>query len=212
MALINFTVQYDLLSTLTQDVDGLGSDLAPLTGTITFVPQLPVGVPALAAAYSPRPATIMLQPRTGVIDVDGQLKNRGGGTVGVRLIANDPVLNLDRLPYKVNFNLLSAENLPIEIDSFVFDAPPNDQTINLLTVTPTTDLPADLGDLTATDYIKQLLLSPGPAAVRAALGLSYPVFIQQTSPEITDPLITGPMLWVQTDGAGNVVDVKVRTS
>ena len=38
------------------------------------------------------------------------------------------------------------------------------------------------------------------------------VFIQQDDPEVTDPGLTGPAIWYQTDVSGNVIDRKVRVA
>lgn len=38
------------------------------------------------------------------------------------------------------------------------------------------------------------------------------VFVQQLDPEVTNPGLTGPAIWYQTDGSGNIIDRKVRVA
>jgi len=44
-------------------------------------------------------------------------------------------------------------------------------------------------------------------AVRSEIAEGTPLFIQQT-----EPIVTGPAIWYQTDGSGNVIKKWVQTS
>ncbi len=142
MAIINFTVQYDLLASDTDSSDvGVDADIIPLIGTVLFEPVTADDRAVLAPSYTPRPAGFKLRSFTGFIDVDGRLKAARSGAVGVRLWANDPVLDLDGLTYKVTFNLTTPVGEPVRIDGGYFEAPSTDVTINLADVLQSTGSP-----------------------------------------------------------------------
>jgi hypothetical protein len=123
MSLTQFTVTLDQFE--------LGIDLHALLGWVIFTPQVH-GV-AMGAGYSPRPASFAFEAVSGVIDGDGQLKDKYGGTVGVRLYANDPVLNLENLPYRAELRI-PGEGRPVWFTTF--DAPTTDITVNLVPFVP----------------------------------------------------------------------------
>lgn len=132
MAIINFTVNFDLF-TSGNDSDDAGADLdlVPLMGDVTFTPVLPTRKPALAPSYSPRPTGFMPREFVGYLDSDGRLKTAAGGTVGVRLWANDPVLNLDELRYKVDFAVTTPTGESVTVEGGYITAPSTDTTVNL---------------------------------------------------------------------------------
>ena len=135
MAIINFTVNYDLLASQSDSSDvGVDADVIPLIGSVLFEPVTADHLPVLAPSYTPRPAGIKLRSFTGFIDVDGRLKSARSGDVGVRLWANDPVLNLQSLIYKVSFNLTSPVGEPVRVDGGYFQAPSTDLAVNLAQV------------------------------------------------------------------------------
>lgn len=130
MPIVLFTVTYDLFAT---DSGPLVADgLVALVGDVTFTPQVD-DRPIHAPTYKPRPAGFMLRSQTGWIDKDGQLKNVRGGTVGVRLPADDPVLLLDRLVYRVDFDLRTPTGTVVRVDPTYFDAPTTDRVVSLVT-------------------------------------------------------------------------------
>lgn len=49
-------------------------------------------------------------------------------------------------------------------------------------------------------------------AAEDELAVAAAVFVQQADPEVANADITGPAIWLQTDGSGNIIDWKVRTS
>lgn len=138
MTLINFTVNFDVLAVQADSDDGnLDSDISALTGVVTFTPVLGDQRPVLAADYQPRPAGFKLLPVQGVIDTDGRLKRAKSSDVGVRLPANDPVLELDTLVYRVDFALTTLLGEPVRVDGGFFAAPDEDTTVNLAVVLET---------------------------------------------------------------------------
>lgn len=141
MTLINFTVHYDLFSTET-DRAGSGSDAdqVPLTGPVSFTPVFADERAVVAPDYSPRPSGFKMRSIAGYLDSDGRLKNEPGGTVGVRLPANDPVLELDSLVYRVAFNVKSTvTGQPVEVGGGFFVAPVDDRSVQLADVLQNTD-------------------------------------------------------------------------
>jgi hypothetical protein len=130
---INFTVTYD---DLTNDLDDTTGDIGavPAIGPVVFVPSLIDR--ATATANSPRPAGYALRTFSGWLDNDGQLKSEPGGTVGVRMWANDPIFELDRLQYRVEADLTDPLGRPVPWRVFAFDAPTSDLTVNLVHVMP----------------------------------------------------------------------------
>lgn len=137
MALIQFTVTYDHLATEIADDDSDNSvDLPAVTGDVYFIPQITRGGAAHGNTYSPRPTGFSLRTRKGYLDTDGRLKNKRGGTVGVHIVANDPVLNLASLPYKVEFDCYDPLGRKVEITGTTFEAPATAVSIQLLDVLP----------------------------------------------------------------------------
>ncbi len=135
MAIINFTVNYDVLASATDSSDvGVDADIVPLIGSVLFEPVTTDDRAVLAPSYTPRPAGLKLRSFTGFIDVDGRLKSSRSGAVGVRLWANDPVLQLARLTYKVTFSLTTPMGEAVRVDGGYFEAPSTDQAINLANV------------------------------------------------------------------------------
>jgi hypothetical protein len=89
----------------TNDVDDASGDIGrtSVTGWFMFTPQL--NRPVNSPDDTPDPSNYWLRDFKGFMDSDGQLKNAPGGTVGVRLWANDPLFNLARLPYRIDAEL-----------------------------------------------------------------------------------------------------------
>lgn len=132
MTLTNFTVQFDVAATQADSDDAnLDSDIVALTGVVTFTPILGDAKPVLAPDYQPRPTGFKLLPVQAVIDTDGRLKRAKASDVGVRLTANDPVLELDALVYRVDFALTTLLGEPVKVVGGYFSAPASDTTINL---------------------------------------------------------------------------------
>lgn len=142
MSVINFTVEYDVLAA-TQDSDdpGADADLLALIGEVDFTAQFSDLKAIQAPTYSPRPTGFKLLKFTGYLD-GGRLKSQRGGTVGVRLPANDPVFGLDRLVYKVDFRLTTPGGQPVRVESGYLEAPSTDITLNLSTELANTGSPA----------------------------------------------------------------------
>lgn len=132
MAIINFTVEFAMYAnqadtTLDSDVD---ADRIPLVGTVTFEPVMRDDRAIMAPTYSP-PAGLKIRTITGFIDSDGILYAYRGGPEGVRLWANDPVLGLPALTYRVSFDLATPLGESVRVDSGVLAAPQDDRVINL---------------------------------------------------------------------------------
>ena len=129
---INFTVNYDLLASQTDSGDaGLDSDLVALIGSVVFTPLFADNRAVLAPTRSPRPAGLKLQPISGYLDTDGRLKASPGGVVGVRLPARDPIMDLDTLFYRVDFNVRTPAGEPVKVDPGFFEAPIADIAVEL---------------------------------------------------------------------------------
>lgn len=129
--LINCTIRHEQWYTQPDSGDGgTDADVVPLMGAVRFIPQ--INRAALAPQYAVQMGII-----TGYIDTDGQLKASKGGPVGVRLPANDPVLGLQSLPYKVEFSLLTtAAGIPVSVAGTTFTVPATDTTVWLSSVLP----------------------------------------------------------------------------
>jgi hypothetical protein len=139
VSVINFTVNYDLLASQTDSGDaGVDSDLVALIGSVVFTPLFADNKPVLAADHSPRPAGLKLQPISGYLDSDGRLKAAPGGSVGVRLPARDPIMDLDALFYRVDFTVRTAAGEPVKVDPGFFEAPATDTTVELAEVLEST--------------------------------------------------------------------------
>lgn len=137
MSIIQFTVRLDVLSNRAFDSTDSGSDadVLPLVGEVVFTPRFADDRLALAESLAPRPSGVKLRPFTGFVDIDGQLKTVPGGTLGVRLIANDPVFEFtDPLLYQVSFLLRTAAGQAVKIDDSYFTAPSTDTTVYLAEV------------------------------------------------------------------------------
>lgn len=141
MAIINFTVSGGLYVSDADDIeDDIGAQ--PLTGTVKFTPEFPLKRPAaLAHTYSP-PSAIVPREFTYVIDTDGVLKNTHGGTAGVRLWANDPVLRLASLVYRITFVVTDLVGNPVAVQGGTFYAPTYDKVMYL---TSLLDIPGAKG-------------------------------------------------------------------
>ena len=139
MSVINFTVNYDLLASQTDSADaGVDSDLVALIGTVVFTPLFADNRAVLAADHSPRPAGLKLQPISGYLDSDGRLKASPGGVVGVRLPARDPIMDLDSLFFRVDFNVRTTAGEPVKVDAGFFEAPASATTVQLAEVLEST--------------------------------------------------------------------------
>lgn len=128
---INFTIHYDhFASDINDDSGDIG--VVPLVGHVRFVPKMRVGTAAIATGALPRPAGFTVREFSGYLDVDGRLKNKRGGTPGVRLWANDPIFELARLPYTVIFDLRDPIGNQVKVDPIsIPSAPSTDVTLNL---------------------------------------------------------------------------------
>jgi len=169
VTLINFTVEYDLLAAVT-DTDGSGSDadIVPLTGPVTFTPVFGDNKAVLAPGYEPRPAGLKLLPISGYLDTDGRLKDSPGGTVGVRLPANDPVLELSQLSYQVRWDVHTTSGEPVKVDPGFIDAPSEDSTVNLADALASTAAVSSSDAITVA-RVATLVNAATPAIVDAAV-------------------------------------------
>jgi hypothetical protein len=139
VSVINFTVNYDLLASQTDSADaGADSDLVALIGTVVFTPLFDDNRAVLATDHSPRPAGFKLQPISGYLDSDGRLKAAPGGVVGVRLPAHDPIMDVDAVIYRVDFNVRTAAGEKVAVDHGYFEAPSTDTTVQLADVLQST--------------------------------------------------------------------------
>lgn len=138
MGVINFTANYELFASQTDaDDSGSDADVVPLIGPVTFTPLNPDYRPVQAVGYKPRPAGLVVRQFVGYLDVDGRLKAVRGGPTGVRLWANDPVLQRVRLTYRVDFDVRTPQGSPVRVDAGYFDAPATDKTVDLAAVLST---------------------------------------------------------------------------
>jgi hypothetical protein len=127
---LNFTVTYDDRTNDNTDVTG---DIAAVaaTGPVYFIPTIPTGYRIPDAAYLPRPTGLSVRAFPAFLDADGQLKPEAGGTVGVRLWANDPSWGLPRMQYQVRATLTDHLGEPVPWATFYFDAPSEDIEVKL---------------------------------------------------------------------------------
>ena len=172
---INCTLTYKHLANDTEDVSGdIGA--IPAIGPVYAEAQFADDAAALgsdATGYT-------IRRFTGYLDTDGILKNERGGTVGMRVWANDPLFNLERLPYKVTFDLYDALGRRIELNGTTFDAPSTDTTVPLTNVLPVPGAMAG-GILRRSSYAEDVLdigvtghalvIAQTAAAARAAIGV-----------------------------------------
>lgn len=138
MSVINFTAKLDLFASQNDSSDGgVDVDIVPMVGSVVFTPLFDTEGAVMAADYLPNAAGFKLLPISGWVDSDGSLKDNPGGNVGVRLLANDPVFELDSLTYRVDFNLHTPAGRPVSVDSGYFFAPVEDVVVNLAEVLQT---------------------------------------------------------------------------
>lgn len=135
---VNFTLHYD--DRANQVDDFLGDVAAEATvGPMYFEPTIIPGRRIPVPDYTPRPTGIAVRRFSGYMDTDGRLKTERGGTVGIRLWANDPSWNLPRFQYRVTANLTDALGKPVPFAPFYFDAPSADIVRNLADELPRPD-------------------------------------------------------------------------
>ena len=229
MSIINFTVNYDLFASQTDSSDsGVDADIVALIGTVTFTPLTTDNRPVLAPTYSPRPAGFKLLPFTGYLDIDGRLKSERSGSTGVRLWANDPVLKLNSLNYKVEFDLRTPLGQRVKIDPGYFTAPSTDVSIQLAevlqstgTVSTSTLLPQGpkgdrgysiLGLTPALDgtYVQALVESAtGPVAVGTPFlpSNSYNSTVTHgTNASYSRPPVSVAVIWIGSVQPNNAID------
>lgn len=122
--------------------NGADSDMAPLTGTVSLRP-VTVDRKPLAVAPDYDPPAVFAQPVmafTGVVE-DGVLKTVKGGDPGLRVPANDEVLGLEQIWYRIDFDLATGAGQKVVIEPQYFEAPSTDTTAdlsNILTETGST--------------------------------------------------------------------------
>ena len=170
MSIINFTLNYDAFTSGDDTTDsGIDVDIIPLIGTVTATPQFVDDRPALATGYSPRPAGFTIRAFSGYIDVDGQLKASVGGPVGMRLWANDPVFGLTRLVYRIDFDLTTPLGEPVKVQGGYFEAPSEDDIVNLAVVLESTGSAA-AGTMRSVGYPEDIIGSgtTGRALIRSS--------------------------------------------
>ena len=133
MSLTNFTVEHDFYAYQT-DLDGSGdADLVPLSGSAIFTPIFGDDRAVLAPDHMPESAGFKLLPIAGYLD-SGRLKDAPSGNVGVRLPANDPVMELEQLVYRVDFRVATTSGERLRVAAGYFEAPSSDVTIHLADV------------------------------------------------------------------------------
>lgn len=127
---MNCTLTYD---DLTNDVDDTSGDAntAACIGPMYFIPQIQDGARIPALTSLARPAGLAVRAFTGYMDTDGQLRSESGGSVGVRVWANDPDWHLDRFTYLVRASFTDPLGRPIPFTQFAFDAPSEDRAVPL---------------------------------------------------------------------------------
>jgi hypothetical protein len=128
---INCTLTYEHVVNDTEDENGDIGTL-PAIGPVYARAKFRDGAAALGSdgkGYS-------IRVFEGYLDTDGVLKNKPGGTPGMRVWANDPVLNLTRLPYEIIFDLADPLGRPVKVNGTTFDAPSTDVEVPLANVLP----------------------------------------------------------------------------
>lgn len=132
---LNFTLKYaDRVSSI-EDDEGDVAD-TPGVGKIFLKPAFPAGVRIPVLEYLPEPTGLGLRTFEGFLDTDGTLKKKEGGEGDLRVWANDPAWNLDRLQYQVSAQLTDLQGYPVPFYSFYFDAPKVDTVIYLVSEMP----------------------------------------------------------------------------
>ena len=122
---LNFRLFYD---DRINNVDDVTEDVAAgvVTGPMYFEPTLLPGQRIPDPDYPSRPTGLAMRTFTGFLDTDGVLKTEAGGEEGVRLWANDPAWEVERLQYRVRADLTDLLGSPVRWHSFNFDAPTED--------------------------------------------------------------------------------------
>ena len=134
MSIINFTVEFAMYANQADTDDaGVDADHIALVGDVYFEPVLRNHNPIMATGHTP-PAGFTIRTISGFIDSDGILYSERGGSEGVRLWANDPVLALPSLTYRVTFNLTTPLGEKVRVDGGYFAAPNDDRVVNLVDV------------------------------------------------------------------------------
>lgn len=130
MSVINFTVQHDQFAASPDNYvetdAGNDLDVIPLVGWVFFSPET---TDVLIPDYLPRPAGLKIMRYAGYINLDGRLRANKDGPLGVRLPANDPVFDLQRLRYRVDFDLRTPAGQRVPFATGYFDAPDTDSTV-----------------------------------------------------------------------------------
>lgn len=132
---LNFTLRYDHLIS---DIDDASGDITaiPAQGWMYFEPSVHAGSRIPVPSYTPRPSGVEPRRFKGYLDTDGRLKTGPGGSVDIRLWANDPAWGLIRYAYTVTAALTDLLGRTLAFDSFSFDAPTFDTVLNLVDVMP----------------------------------------------------------------------------
>lgn len=134
--ILNFTLHYDDRVTDMDDTSG-DRGTTPGIGPVWFETCFPAGARIPVADYtSSRPAGIGPRVFDAYLDTDGRLKNKRGGTPGVRLWGNDPRFMATRFQYRVRAKLADALGRPVEFQPFYFDAPDHDMVRYLTDLMP----------------------------------------------------------------------------
>jgi hypothetical protein len=171
-----FTLTYELG---TNDPDlipaGPDPDLVPLTGPVRVEPQPRDRKPIQTPAGGLRPRSFQ-----GYLDSDGVLKDRAGGTPGMRVWLNDPAWEIAEYWYAVKFDVATGMGETVAIDGGFFEAPTTDIVIPLQQVLASTgssivatgrQLGLYVGDIIGAGAAgRAVLTSSTAAAARTAIG------------------------------------------
>lgn len=137
--IINCTINYQLFTNDNDGSDGgIDTDIIPLVGDVELIPQTtdhrPVQVPGLSLG----PAGVMPRRWLGRLDTEGKLRDAKTNALGVRVWANDPILGLDRLIYRVVFHVRTPRGEEVRVDGGYFEVPSTDQNVDLSNVLTST--------------------------------------------------------------------------
>ena len=122
-------------------------DKISVTANVTFAPKVEKG-DVFRASQATDPELIVPYTMTGVVGSDGIMKISATAWAPydytpVRLIANTDYLQLDGpLYYTVTFSNVVVNGVPGQINSFDFEAPNSDTTLNLSTLAKATGVTA----------------------------------------------------------------------
>lgn len=143
-ALTYFTVNaYGISVNVDYTDEGVDPDLQPITATVTFKPRVGVGSLLQAPSYT-TPALVALPPIVARLDEDGKL-HTVAGDLGVRLVANTPVLGLSGdLIYDVIWSNVKYNKKSQTISPFGFVAPTSDTPVDLASVTRVPIVPGSI--------------------------------------------------------------------